>query len=256
MFDTMARQMHAKSAALLVSIESSLHRIMVYWLLVAGLIAAARIWVTPIPAGVELGTITPYLLLIVAPSASMALALRWFRHGDQLPQPAIRLARLGRWRTVGRAQAMRHPLYGAGGIMVSLLIAMLLNVPVRAAEYIAAMPPLAGPMPQWLFVLRAMMTLDVVTLSSLYAIAFVAALRRVPSFPRLLAAIWVVDVTIQLVTGLLVAGLSGLPAPVAVALHTLLDGNIKKAMISIVLWAPYVLLSERVNVTYRRRVAD
>jgi len=51
-----------------------------------------------------------------------------------------------------------------------------------------------------------------------------------------------------------VAGTEGLPGPVADALHTLLDGNVKKVLISVCLWLPYLLLSKRVNVTFRHRV--
>ena len=47
----------------------------------------------------------------------------------------------------------------------------------------------------------------------------------------------------------------GLPPTVATALHTLLDGNATKVLISVGLWLPYLLLSKRVNVTYRKRVA-
>ena len=254
MFDTMTRKLHAKSAALLVSIESSLERIMLYWLVVAGLVAAARIWITPVPTGIEAGTIAPYLLLVIAPFASMVLALRWFYDGDRLPQPAIRLARVSKWRSIDRMEAIRHPLYGAGGIMVSLLVGMLLNVPVRAAEYFAAMPPIAGPVPAWLAMLRTTMTVDVVLLSSLYCIAFVAALRRVPLFPRLLVAVWALDLAMQVIIGQLVAGTADLPGNVANALQPLLDGNVKKVLISIALWMPYLLLSKRVNVTYRNRI--
>jgi hypothetical protein len=109
--------------------------------------------------------------------------------------------------------------------------------------------------PAWLSVLHAMMTLDVVLIPSLYAIAFVAALRHAPLFPRLLGAIWALDLAMQLMTAELVAGTPGLPANVADALHSLLDGNVKKVLISIGLWLPYLLLSRRVNVTYRSRVA-
>ncbi len=107
----------------------------------------------------------PYLLLIFAPFASMVLALRWFADGDRQPQPTVRLAQVSAWRPVDRSEAMRHSLYGTGGIMVSLLIGMLLNVPVRAMEYLAAMPALSGPVPAWLSTLHMMMTLDVVLLS-------------------------------------------------------------------------------------------
>jgi hypothetical protein len=45
-----------------------------------------------------------------------------------------------------------------------------------------------------------------------------------------------------------------LPGDVAAALQTLLTGNVKKVLISVCLWLPYLLLSTRVNVTYRQRV--
>jgi hypothetical protein len=194
-------------------------------------------------------------LLVFAPVASMVLALRWFADAEQQPQPSCRFAIVGLWRPVDRAEAREHPLYGAGGIMVSLLVGMLINIPFRGLEYLGAMPAISGPVPAWLSVLHTMMTLDVVLIPSLYAIAFVAALRHAPLFPRLLGAIWALDLAMQLMTAELVAGTPGLPANVADALHSLLDGNVKKVLISIGLWLPYLLLSRRVNVTYRSRVA-
>ena len=255
MFERTRQRLQGRAATMLVSIEGGLDRIMLCWLLVAGLAAAARIAGSPPPAGFSAGGILPYLLVILAPLASMVLALRWFADGQHLPQPATRLARLGRWYDLSHTQARRHRLYGAGGIMVSLLVGMLLNVPVRAAEYLAAMPPIAGEVPQWLATLHTLMTLDVVLLTSLYTIAFVAALRRVSLFPRLLVAIWMVDLTMQLVIAQIVAATPGLPASVAAALDPLLEGNIQKVLISAALWLPYLLLSRRVNVTYRHRIA-
>ena len=184
----------------------------------------------------------------------MGLGLIWFQNGDGLAQPTTRLAIVGRWRSVGRAEAQRHPLYGSSGIMVSLLVGMLLNVPVRALEYLAAMPALSGRVPEWLSTLHIAMTLDVVLLSSLYTIAFVAALRRVPLFPRLLIAIWAIDMAMQFGIAAAVAGTHGLPRDVAAALQTLLDGNVKKVLISAGLWLPYLLMSKRVNITFRHRV--
>ena len=256
MLTGISRKMHAKSAALLMAIESSLDRIMLYWLMLAGLAAALRIATSPIPAGLQVATVAPYLLLIFAPFASMMLALRWFADGDRLAQPALRLAQVGQWHAVDRFAALRHPLYGTGGIMVSLLIGMLLNVPVRGLEYLAAMPALSGPVPAWLANLHLMMTIDVVLLSSLYTIAFVAALRRVPSFPRLLGAIWLLDLAMQFATAQLVAGMPDVPRNVAFALQPLLEGNVLKVLISVALWLPYLLLSTRVNVTYRHRLPD
>lgn len=75
-----------------------------------------------------------------------------------------------------------------------------------------------------------------------------------PLFPRLLVAIWGLDLTMQLVIAELVAGAPNLPRDVAGALQTLLEGNVNKVLISIALWLPYLLLSRRVNLTYRNRV--
>jgi hypothetical protein len=255
-FERVSQALHARSATLLLSLENRLDRIMQGWLLVAGLASAARIATTPPWAAANglIPVVTPYLLLILAPFASFVLALRWFREGHAQPQPATRLAIVGRWRSVTAAEARRNPLYGTTGIMVSVLIGMLLNIPVRAAEYMVAMPPVGGDTPAWLSSLHFAMTLDVVLFTSLYAVAFVAALRKVPLFPRLLATIWAADITMQLVTGTLVANAGNVPPKVAEALQSLLYGNIEKILISVTIWLPYLLLSKRVNITYRHRL--
>lgn len=247
-------RLSAKAAGMLASIEGRVDRIMMGWLLLAGLASAGRIATSPAAGVPGIETIAPYLLLILAPFASMVLALRWFADGDTQPQPEIRLARIVRWRSISQEEARRHKLYGAGGIMVSLMVGILLNVPIRAMEYFASMPALSGPVPSWLSTLHMAMTIDAVLLSSLYAIAFVAALRRVPLFPRLLVAIWLLDLAMQLVIANLVAAAPDVPREVAGALRALLEGNIKKVLISAALWLPYLLLSTRVNVTYRQRV--
>jgi hypothetical protein len=255
-FERVSQVLHARSATLLLSLENRLDRIMQGWLLVAGLASAARIATTPPWAAANglIPVVTPYLLLILAPFASFVLALRWFREGHAQAQPATRLAIVGRWRSVTAAEARRNPLYGTTGIMVSVLIGMLLNIPVRAAEYMVAMPPVGGDTPAWLSSLHFAMTLDVVLFTSLYAVAFVAALRKVPLFPRLLATIWAADITMQLVTGTLVANAGNVPPKVAEALQSLLYGNIEKTLISVTIWLPYLLLSKRVNITYRHRL--
>lgn len=256
MFDRFSERMSARSMAMNLSLENRIDRILQAWLLIAGLGSAVRIAYTPAWAASDgvLPVIAPYLLLILAPFASAVLALRWFQNGHLQPQPAVRLARVGRWRTVDFSVARRHRLYGTSGIMVSLLIGTLLNVPVRAAEYFTSMPPVAGRVPAWLSTLHFAMTFDVVLFTSLYAIAFVAALRRVPLFPRFLAAIWVADVTWQLFTAKLVASAGYVPPHVGEALQHLLYGNVEKVLISVFVWLPYLLLSRRVNITYRHRL--
>ena len=255
MFDRLTDQMRARSAALLLTVDNRLHRILQSWLLITGLLAATRIAFTPSTAPVAgLSTFASYLMLVVAPFASTLLALRWFRDGELQAQPRTRLARLGSWRSVTLRTAQSHPLYGNSGIMVSLMVGMLLNVPIRAAEYLAAMPPIPDAAPAWLSMLHGAMTFDVIFFSSAYMIAFVAALRRAPIFPRMLVMIWLGDLLMQLVTAKLVAEAGGLPTGVATALHHMLDNNVKKVLISAGLWLPYLLLSTRVNVTFRHRV--
>ena len=249
------QRLHARSATLLVSLEQRLPTIMRCWVAMAVGASMLRIATSPMQGSApSIGTVLPYFLLVAAPFASMMLALRWFANGERQDQPSIRLAVVGRWRPVTLAQARRHPLYGTTGFMVSLMIGMLLNVPVRALEYLTAVPAISGAVPEWLSVFHTMMTLDVVMLSSLYAICFVAALRRVPSFPRLLAATWALDLISQLSIAEAVARTPGLPASVAGSLLPFLDGNVHKVMISVALWLPYLLMSRRVNLTYRLRI--
>lgn len=245
----------AKSDTLLLTIDTRLHRILRLWLVLGGLLVAVRLAVAPITfARPSASSVLFYSLLVLAPVASAVLALRWFPTDHALAQPNTRLARIGRWQALDRSEAENHALYGTSGIMVSLLVGLLLNVAIRAVEYLASMPPIPAESPRWLWVLQLAMSADVILFGSLYMIAFVAALRRVPLFPRLLAAIWMCDLVMQLVTAKLVVHAGGLPNGVAEALHALLDGNVKKTLISIALWLPYLLLSQRVNVTYRNRV--
>src|SRR5689334_12587662 len=123
MIDALKHRMHAKSAALLLSLESRLDRIMLAWLGLAGLASAVRIAVSPIHTSVpDITTYAPYILLVFAPVVSLLLALRWFANGEQSPQPQTRLARVGKWRNVSRHEARSHELYGTTGIMVSLLV--------------------------------------------------------------------------------------------------------------------------------------
>ena len=249
------QRLHSRSIVLLGSLERGLPRIMTWWLVCAVAAIALRLATSPLEGRApDLALLFPYLLLTIAPLVSMGLALNWFEHGDALPQPSIRLARIGRWRSVRPADARRGALYGTSGLMVSLLVGMLVNVPVRAAEYLVELPAIGGPVPQWLGTLRMMLTLDVVLLPSLYVIAFVAALRRVPLFPRLLVAIWGIDLAMQLGIAQAVTRSGDLPSSIATMLHSVLDGNVKKVIISVIVWAPYLLMSRRVNLTYRMRI--
>jgi hypothetical protein len=132
---------------------------------------------------------------------------------------------------------------------------MLLNVPLRSGEFLMAVPAMNSNAPLWGQMILATMTFDVVVMNFLYVFAFVMALRNVPWFPRLLLLVWGIDICSQLAIAQLVGGMSNLPTEVGAAMGSLLEGNIKKVMISATLWLPYLILSERVNLTYRSRLA-
>jgi hypothetical protein len=169
-------------------------------------------------------------------------------------QPTQRLAWIGRWRRVDAVTARSMPLYGATGFMASLLVGILINVPIRTFEFLTGIPALGGMAPDWFRTLYAMMLADLVLLSCLYGLAFVLALRHVPLFPRFLAAVWAIDVLMQICIARVMGNVANLPESVSASLADMLQGNLKKVLISVAIWLPYLLLSRRVNLTYRWRV--
>jgi hypothetical protein len=253
-----SNKLYRKSIAAVALLEKSLPRIVIGWVAFVTLAGVLRtiFAVSPIDSGVSfVQTITPYILLGGAPIAAYWVADQVFPRGALLQQPEIRLARYGKWRPVNVLAARAHPMFGPTGMMASLLIGMLLNVPVRSLEFLAAVPAMNGNAPLWGQVLLAAMTTDVVVMNFLYVVCFVAALRCAPWFPRLLLLTWGLDITSQLAMAQLVGNVAGLPHAVGSAMGTLLAGNVQKVMISIIVWSPYLLVSERVNLTYRMRTA-
>ena len=252
-----ARNLHRRSVVLVDKLERSHRQLLLYWTMAASFACGVRLSVSSfyaLPLPVQVASALPYALVVGAPIVSVLLAWHWFRDAEGMPQPAIRLARLGRWRAVSPAEARALPYYGATGIMASLLLGILIHIPVRTLEFLAAMPALGAAPPDWFGTLYLLFLADCVLLTSLLAVAFVAALRRVPLFPRLLAAIWCLDIMMQMVIASVMGDMGDLPPQVAVALEQLLRGNLQKVMISTALWAPYLLMSKRVNLTFRHRV--
>lgn len=248
-----AARLHARSLRLVDQLETNQRSILLLWVLLAAVGSGLRLGVAP--AGDLAGTraMLPYLLVTLAPAFAFLFALEWFPQNAVWQQPAVRLARYGRWR--GATDGDRaSPLFGPAGIMASLIVGMLANIPIRAAEFLTAIPPLQLAQPGWLQALYVMSLADVTLVSSLYAVAAVMALRAVPLFPRFLLLVWSVDLGMQLATAEVIAHVGGVPGSVAEPLGALLAGNIKKVLISVALWAPYLLLSARVNLTYRNRV--
>ena len=252
-------KLHSKSIAAVALLEGSLFRLMLGWVMFVALAGILRtiFAVSPIDSGISfVQTITPYILLGGTPLAAYWLADRVFPRGGLMQQPEIRLSRYGKWRSVNVLTARAHPMFGPTGMMASLLIGMLINVPVRSLEFLAAVPAMNGNAPLWGQVLFATMTADVVMMNFLYVVCFVAALRCAPWFPRLLLVVWGLDISSQLVMAHIIGNTTGLPNSVGEALGSLLQGNLQKVMISMAIWLPYLIVSERVNLTYRSRLAS
>lgn len=252
-------RLYQKSITAVAVLESNLSRVMLGWVAFVTLAGILRTMfaVSPIDSGVSFfQTITPYLLLGAAPIVAFWIADQIFPRGALMQQPDIRLARYGKWQSVNVLTARSHPMFGPTGMMASLLIGMLLNVPVRSLEFLAAVPAMNGNAPLWGQVLLAAMTADVVMMNFLYVVCFVAALRCAPWFPRLLLVVWGLDITSQLAMAHIVGTTTGLPQSVGTAMGSLLHGNLQKVLISITIWLPYLILSDRVNLTYRGRIAS
>jgi hypothetical protein len=209
------------------------------------------------PQGIAetLAGLLPYLLIAVAPIAGLRIASACFPRGILTAQPAIRLSRVGSWRQLDPIRARRNPAYGPIGLMASLLVGLLLNVPTRTLEYLTAVPAVGSDAPGWAQTYFHVMTADVIALNFFYMVCFVLALRSNPYFPRMLVFTWAYDIAMQMVIARQVALAPDLPSRVIEPLATLLHGNILKVMISVFIWLPYLLLSERVNVTYRSRTS-
>lgn len=198
--------------------------------------------------------ILSYALVVAAPVCTLFLGLRLFPAGVLHAQPAFRLSPFGRWREIDGIRARSLPLFGASGFMASLILGMLLNAPVRVLEFVTAIPALSQASPDWFLLLRQLMLVDVVVMSCLYWFAAVMALRHAPLFPRFLLFTWGIDLLMQTVIARAMGAMTDLPPMVAHPLHAMLEGNVKKALISVALWMPYLILSKRVNLTYRLRV--
>jgi hypothetical protein len=255
---TFKAKLYRKSVSAVAWLDGGMPKIIMGWvafIVVAGILRTS-FSASPITSGVSLfQTVLPYMLLGLSPVAAYWIADQLFPRGLLMQQPEIRLSRIGKWRSVDVLVARANPIFGPTGMMASLLIGMLLNVPVRSLEFLAAVPAMNGNAPLWGQILFAVTTFDVVVMNFLYILCFMAALRCVPWFPRFLFVVWGFDISAQLFMAHVVAGTTGLPVGVGEALGNLLQGNMQKVMISMAIWLPYLILSERVNLTYRSRVA-
>lgn len=194
------------------------------------------------------------LAALLLPVILLHAILGTIRPDALLAQPERRLAQIGRWRAVDSIEGRRMDLFGVGGVLSLLVFGLLLNLPVRALEFSAAMPFPMVRSPGWHWALYSLMLADLALLTSCYAALAALAVRRVPLFPRLLLAAWLLDIGVQLLIGSTMSTFFDLPPAVLKSLFALLKGNVEKVGISMALWLPYLVFSRRVNLTYRLRV--
>lgn len=198
--------------------------------------------------------IISYALIAASPLAAYTLIARSFPK-DKLPvQPVIRLCRFGKWSSVSPSEARDHPEFGMSGLLVSLVAGLVLSISMRMIEYFLAMPAVPYMAPDWAVAMFRLMTFDLIFFSFLYTVCIGMALRAAPLFPRILCYTWACDLLMQLAIARHMAGISGLPSDVAQALEPYVLVNIKKTLISVMIWLPYLIVSNRINLTFRLRV--
>jgi hypothetical protein len=248
---------HRRSRGLIAFLDVRMETLISGWCVAVVALGLCKLLLSPIPLGGFAGamvTLLPYLLIAFAPIAGYRVAAGSFPRGLLTAQPAVRLCRYGSWNRIDPVKARQNPSFGPTGFMASLLVGVLLNVPFRSVEFLMAIPAIAPGAPEWAHMLMFAMTSDVVVMNFFYMVCFVMALRAVPLFPRMMLFTWVVDILMQLIIAQQLAHAPGLPDQVALKLMTLLHGNIEKVLVSAFVWLPYLILSERVNVTFRQRV--
>ncbi|MEP6867560.1 MAG: DUF2569 domain-containing protein [Novosphingobium sp.] len=249
-----AEALHARSRILVDFLDVRMEAIIVGWIAVVVGLGLAKVAFEALGLLPAMAAMLPFLLVAFAPIAGYRVAAGSFPRGLLSAQPILRLCRYGSWRQLDPLTARQSPAFGPTGFMASLLAGLLLNVPFRTFEFILAVPVIPPGSPVWAQQLLLAMTADVVIMNFFYAVCFVMALRSVPLFPRMLLFAWTADVVLQLVIARQVAALPDLPSSVATSLNLLLHGNVEKVMVSVFVWLPYLILSERVNVTFRQRI--
>lgn len=249
-----ANSVRARSARLVGFLDARMQMLIAGWIWLVMLLGAARTaGAAPVTLGEAATLLFAYLLIAAAPVAGYRIAEASFPRGQLTAQPAIRLSRYGKWRLLDVVSARSNPSYGPIGFMASLLIGILLNVPTRTLEYLVAVPAVSSQAPAWAQTYFTVMTADLIVMNFFYMVCFVTALRSNPLFPRMLLYAWLLDIMMQMIIAHRLSIAPDMPRHLVAPLVTLLHGNVIKVLVSAFVWLPYVILSERVNVTYRQR---
>lgn len=257
---SLAKRLMDESRRAAAFIDRRMTAILIGWAILTVAIGAMKlarlVAAHPKLAGVDLlaGLAGSYLLIAAAPIAGFTLVTRIFPKGQAPTQPSVRLCRFGRWEGVSEAEARLRPNFGMSGLLVSLVAGLMLSISMRMIEYFVAMPAVPDVAPAWAVAMFRIMTFDLILFSFLYAVCITMALRAAPLFPRMLCYTWLCDLLMQLAIARHTIGVGGLPPEVASALQPYLLVNVKKILISVVIWLPYLIVSKRINLTFRLRI--
>mgnify|MGYP000255169029 CR=1 FL=1 len=198
--------------------------------------------------------LAPPVLVAAAPWFAYLLVTRAYPKGSYFPQPAVSGTNSTKWRPVRHDLPQDRMALGFEGFLVSLAVGMLLSMVMRLVTYYLAMPAMPPGAPAWATAAFRIMTYDVAFLSFMYMTCFTMAQRAVPLFPRMLMVTWCYDLLMQLAIARTIASTGPVPDIVAGPFAALLSDNVRKVLISMVIWLPYLVVSPRVNATFRRRV--
>ena len=251
-------RLFAKSLTIVDTLRKRSVVLALVWMACTIPLALGRFALSPTPIhdlGDAATILAAYSLVIASPIAGYLIAKHAFASPDQRVQPSIRFAFWGRWRALREEEARANPAFGPVGFMASLIIGLLLNVAVRTGEFFVAVPAMNHHAPAWGETMFLVMAADVVVTNFFYMVAFVMAMRTIPLFPRMLLFAWGLDIVMQFAIAHQIMAVGGAPAMVTEPLLALLNANVTKVMIGAAIWLPYLLLSQRVNITYRHRLA-
>lgn len=251
------RRLMRQSRRFVDLLEANLFGVTVGWLAIVGILTTMRLAdpAAPINAlGDAWAMMTGYAIIAVAPVLGYLVGVGAARALGRELRVRHRIAILGNWRAVDRETARLRPEFGPYGFLASLVFGLLLNVAIRTFEFYTAVPAMSANAPLWAQTMFGVMAVDLVVTSFFYMTSLALALRLNPLFPRMLFLAWAVDLYMQIFLARRLAMAGGVPDMLNEPIRDLLDGNITKVLIGTVIWLPYLLLSRRVNVTYRLRV--
>ena len=235
----------------------NLKAIALTWLGLVAFLALPRIFGSPTPPAdlAQLAQLAlPYAFIALAPIAGFFIGRNAFLGAARRRSTSYQMAQFGSWKRLSVREAIRHPSFGPVGFMASLIVGMLINIVLRTFQFSLAIPALTVDAPSWGFMLFWIIAFSTVIMNFFYAVCFVMALRAVPLFPKMLLFTWMLDILLQLSIATQVAAFAP-PVEVAAGLKHLLLGNMRQVLLSMLIWVPYIVLAERVNVTFRHRAS-